>query len=307
MDAQIKEGRRLLYVGVTRARDILVEVGQHGKACSLLTDVLSGIYPGQGWVAKTDKSWTDGTLQEIWGPGTPKFFYKEIASEDAPDSPSAPTYRFLKTEPKSTVTEAKRVSPSSLSDEELVKKTTTNCLNDNGHPFPQLITKAATARDDEVGTCIHSIFAAFDPGSPRTDMIRMAADTIKRHNLKAVLTSPDAIISTAETLFEFLTNTYGKAVRIEHELPFRELRDGQMTIGSIDLVWYTAPDECVLVDFKNLPHAGRNVLDPADKRFLGHYAPQQRAYRDALSRGGICVKASLIYLAMQGKIISLNN
>lgn len=307
MEAQIKEGRRLLYVGVTRARDILVEVGQHGKACTLLTDVLCGIYPGQGWTAKTDKSWTDGTLQEIWGPGTPKFFYKEITSEDAPAAPAAPTYNFLKTEPKSTVTEAKRVSPSSLSDDELVKKTTTCCLNDDGHPFPQLITKATTAKDDEVGTCIHNIFAAFDPESPKEDMVRMAADTIERHALKAVLTSPDAIISSIETLCAFLTKAYGKAVRIEHELPFRELRNGQMTIGSIDLVWYTDSDECVLVDFKNLPHAGRNVLDPTDKRFLGHYAPQQRAYRNALTRGGLAVKACLIYLAMQGKVISLNN
>jgi ATP-dependent exoDNAse (exonuclease V) beta subunit len=272
-----------------------------------LTDVLSGIYPGQGWAAKTDMSWADGTLQEIWGPGTPKFFYKEIAGEDAPEAPAAPTYNYLKTEPKSTVTEAKRVSPSSLSDDDLVKKTTTYCLNDDGHPFSQLITKATKAKDDEVGTCIHNIFAAFDPESPRTDMVRMAEDTIVRHGLKAVLTSPDAIISSIETLCGFLTKAYGKAVRIEHEFPFRELRDGQMTIGSIDLVWYTSSDECVLVDFKNLPNAGRNVLAPADNRFLGHYAPQQRAYRDALTRGGLSVKACLIYLAMQGKIISLNN
>ena len=80
-----------------------------------------------------------------------------------------------------------------------------------------------------------------------------------------------------------------------------------MTIGSIDLVWYTATDECVLVDFKNIPNAGRNVLDPADKRFLGHYAPQLRAYRDALTRGRLTVNACLIYLAMQGKIIRLDN
>ena len=305
-DAQIKEGRRLLYVGVTRARDILVEVGQHGKSCAFLTDVLSGINPGD-WEAKTDKSWTDGTLQGIWGPGTPKFYYKEIAGEGAPATPLAPTYNFLKTESKSTVTEAKRISPSSLSDDVLVKKTKACCLNDDGHPFPQLITKATTAKDDEIGTCIHNIFAAFDLKSPRADMVRMAADTIVRHGLKTVLTSPDAIISSIETLCEFLSKAYGKAVRIEHELPFRELRNGQMTIGSIDLVWYTASNECVLVDFKNLPHAGRNVLNPADKRFLGHYAPQQRAYKEALTRAGNSVKASLIYLAMQGKIIRLDN
>ena len=80
-----------------------------------------------------------------------------------------------------------------------------------------------------------------------------------------------------------------------------------MTIGSIDFVWFTSETDCVLVDFKNLPHAGRGTLDPADNRFLGHYAPQQRAYREALTRGGLNVLASIIYLPMQRKVISLNN
>lgn len=80
-----------------------------------------------------------------------------------------------------------------------------------------------------------------------------------------------------------------------------------MSPSSIDLVWFTSETECVLVDFKNLPHADRDVLNPESKRFLGHYAPQQRAYRDALTRGGLTVNASLIYLSMQGKVIALNN
>jgi len=310
MDAQIKEGRRLLYVGVTRARDILVEVGQFDgrvKGCRFLTDVLSGAYPGLGWEASISKNWSDGTYQEIWGPGSPKFFYREIEAEDAPSEPLAQEYDCLEKVAPCSIKEAKRVSPSSLGGEDLIKATTTSCLNDDGHPFPQLLSKASKAKDDEVGTCIHNIFASYDPTVTRTDSVQIAAKTIERHGLKEVLTSPDAVISSIETLCEFLAKTYGKAVRIEHELPFRELRDGQMTIGSIDLVWFTSENECVLVDFKNLPHADRDVLNPESKRFLGHYAPQQRAYRDALTRAGLTVNASLIYLSMQGKVIALNN
>ena len=306
-DSCIKEGRRLLYVGVTRARDILVEVGQHGKGCEFLTDVLGGIYPGTGWSAKTDKSWADNTEQEIWGPGTPKFFYREIAAENPPEGPAEPTYNCLPQVNPCDVEDAKRVSPSSLEDTELVKATTTICLNDDKHPFPQLITKAKAAEDDQVGTCIHNIFASYDPSTSRSELLSSAAATIERHGLKDVLTSPESIVSSMETLCDFLARSYGKAVRIEHELPFREIRDGQMTVGSIDLVWFTSETDCVLVDFKNLPHADRNVLDPNDKRFLGHYAPQQKAYKDALTRGGLNVQACIIYLSMQGKIVSLNN
>ena len=303
----IKEGRRLLYVGVTRARDILVEVGQHGKSCEMLTDVLCGIHPGGSWEAKTDKSWADGTMQEIWGPGTPKFYYREIEAEDPPAGPVAATYNCLPKTPASTVTEAKRVSPSSLSDEALVNATKVVCLNDDGHPFPQLITKAGNAKDDVVGTCIHNIFAVYDPAASRADMVTLATACIERHGLSKVLTSAEAVVSSIENLCGFLAKTYGKVVRIEHELPFRELRGGQMTVGSIDLVWFTSETDCVLVDFKNLPHADRNVLTPGDSRFLGHYAPQQKAYRDALTRAGLNVTACVIYLSMQGRVTRLDS
>lgn len=306
-DSCIREGRRLLYVGVTRARDILVEVGQHGKSCNFLTDVLCGIHSGAGWEARTDKKWADGTLQEIWGPGTPKFYYREMVTENPPAGPVAATYNCLPKTPASTVTEAKRVSPSSLSDEALVNATKVVCLNDDCHPFPQLITKAGNAKDEVVGTCIHNIFAVYDPAASRADMVTLATACIERHGLSKVLTSAEAVVSSIENLCGFLAKTYGKAVRIEHELPFRELRGGQMTVGSIDLVWFTSETDCVLVDFKNLPHADRNVLTPGDSRFLGHYAPQQKAYRDALTRAGLNVTACVIYLSMQGRVTRLDS
>ena len=308
MKAQVEEGQRLLYVCVTRARDIFIEVGQHDgrqKGCAFLTYTLGGLHSA-GWTAKTDyETMFDGSYQAIWGPGTPEFYYREIAPEDPPAAPSDTTYRFLRKEEASTVTEAKRITPSSMVDEALVKATQAVCLQDDGLPFPQLITKTSGAEDDAVGTCIHNIFAAFDPAAPRADMVAMAAKTIARHGLYDCLSGPDAIISSIESLYAVLESTYGKAVNIEHELPYRELIDGRMTVGSIDLVWFTSGDECVLVDFKNLPGAGRNVLAPDDTRFLGHYAPQQAAYKAALERAGFKVKASLIYLAMQGKVIQL--
>ena len=305
-DAQIMEGRRLLYVGVTRARDILVEVSQHGKECAFLKDALNDIHTGTNWDAKTDKKWCSGTQQAIWGPGTPTFFYREIGAEEPPAPPATLTYHYIKKEAPSKVTEPKRISPSSMTDDALVKATTVSCFLDDGRPFPQLIYKASTAEDDKVGTCIHNIFAAYRPKSPRADMIRLATETIARHGLQDALTNPDAIISSIENLFKLLTGSYGKAIRIEHELPFRELHDGQMIVGSIDLVWFTSDYECVLVDFKNLPFANRDVLNPENKRFLGHYAPQQQAYKKALIKGGLTVKACIIYLSMQGKIVEIN-
>ncbi len=305
--AQTEEGKRLLYVGVTRARDILVEVGQHGSSHTLLKDVLGELNAGTGkWEARTDKKWADNTLQEIWGAGTPKFFYREMQTDTPPEETVATTYQFLEKKTPSEVTKAKRITPAALSDEGLVSGASAVCLNGEGEHFYQTIVKKAAADDNAVGTCIHDIFAVYDPESDRQEMVRIAADTIARHDLQAVLTSPEAVITSAETLCAFLSDTYGKAVRIEHELPFREIRDGQMTVGSIDLVWFTSDRDCVLVDFKNLPGASQDVLNRENTRFLGHYAPQQKAYRDALTQGGFHVTASIIYLAMQNRVVRLD-
>ena len=94
-----------------------------------------------------------------------------------------------------------------------MRATTAVCLNDDGQPFAQYITKAKAAKDDDVGTCIHNILAAYDPEAPRSDMVALAAATIERHALKDVLTSPDAVISSMETLCDILAKTYGKAGR----------------------------------------------------------------------------------------------
>lgn len=305
---QIKEGRRLLYVVFTRARDIFVEVGQHDnravKGCRQLTDALAEFNP-KGWESKTQPSWPDGSFQEIWGDKTTKLWYREIDEEDPP-ADTVTTYSHLAKAAPSTITEAKRISPSSIEDPALVQSVKVKCLDDDGSPFPQKIVKAAQAKDNDLGTCIHNIFAAYDPAAPRAHMVKMAQDTISRHGLSDTLTSPDAIIESAEVLYAFLRKEYGRETSIEHEIPYRVKQNGQMTVGSIDLVWFTSGTECVLVDFKNLPKAGRDVLDPASgDHYIGKYAPQQKAYRDALLQGGYTVRACLLYLAMQEKVAEL--
>lgn len=136
-------------------------------------------------------------------------------------------------------------------------------------------------------------------------MLAIAERTIRRHGLQDVLPQPESIIGSEERLYKILEEKYGKATRIEHEFPFSEIIDGQTIVGSIDLVWFTSENECVLVDIKNRPGATRLVLKPDDRRFLGQYAPQLNAYRTALERGGLTVKDSIIYLAMQAEAIRI--
>lgn len=310
-EATIKEARRLLYVGVTRARDILIEVGQAKKNMQWLNESLKGVYNnGPKWKAITSLGWVSGKNYAIWGEGFPEFAFRQIFAEDPPVTVTPHNYDCLPKVSPDMTEEAKRVSPSTLENEALVSKASAACLNDDGNPFGQLIVKAdSKAKDDAVGTCIHNIFAVFDPTASRADMEKMAEETIGRHGLSKALPHPEAVIESIENLYSFLESEYGMAAKIEHEVPFRRLSGGQMMVGSIDLVWYTdcspAKKECILVDFKNLPGATAAVLEKEDDRFLGHYAPQQNAYKEALEEDKITVKDCIIYLSMQGKVISL--
>ena len=82
-DSVIREGRRLLYVAVTRARDIFVEVGQHAKENKMITETMKDLYADPKWKSQTGKDWDNGTCQQIWGPGTPLFYYREMAIDPA--------------------------------------------------------------------------------------------------------------------------------------------------------------------------------------------------------------------------------
>ena len=303
-DSVIREGRRLLYVAVTRARDIFVEVGQHAKENKMITETMKDLYADPKWKSQTGKDWGNGTCQQIWGPGTPLFYYREMAIDPAPEVHEAETYTYMPEKKPDGTIAAKKISPSSISDDGLVAGSQAECISSDGL-FRQVISKASEAEDDEVGTCIHNIFATYDPSRPREDMLAIAERTIRRHGLQDVLPQPESIIGSEERLYKILEEKYGKATRIEHEFPFSEIIDGQTIVGSIDLVWFTSENECVLVDIKNRPGATRLVLKPDDRRFLGQYAPQLNAYRTALERGGLTVKDSIIYLAMQAEAIRI--
>ena len=92
---------------------------------------------------------------------------------------------------------------------------------------------------------------------------------------------------------------------MEHEVPFRHDNDGQVIAGEIDLLWFTAETECVLIDFKNYPGVMSNALSKTNKEYVGHYAAQLKAYEEALVAAGIKVKTKLIYYSVLGYLVEL--
>lgn len=303
-DQEIAEAQRLFYVGFTRARDYLIAATNrdnygHGKmhwfkAIGLLDN---GI----------DPHWPDGSPQVVWGPGTEPCNFRKIDVREAPERKEAATYRCIPdTEPDRT-TDEKRIAPSELWDDALVGKTALKFLNlAEGEELKQTVKTARPyEKETTIGTCIHNIFAVFNPSAPHSEMVALAERTISNFSLEENLPDAEALISSVENLYDFLAKKYGPAVKIEREIPFREIRDGQTCVGSIDFVWYTSDKECVLVDYKNLSGATTAVIDPESNEYIGHYIPQQKAYKDTLERAGYTVKACLLHLSLQEKVVEI--
>ena len=146
-----------------------------------------------------------------------------------------------------------------------------------------------------IGTCIHNIYAAYDAEMDEQSAIAMAQKIIDSLNSSKILNAKD-VIGAIRSLYSYLTEKYGAATKIGHEVPFSFVRkNGQLLRGEIDLLWYTE-DGVVLVDYKNIEGEKANPKG---------YASQMEAYREVIESAGLTCKGIVLFYATLGQIIEL--
>ena len=291
------ELRRLLYVGVTRARDYLVTTSLEGKKLSWLINC--GITPQLNGT---------GDFRAVWGniPGAELSRFVRVNDDGTYQSlPEPSSYLHRKDNPLSSEPEGKCLSPSRLEAPALQASVQPRVIYPVLDETPQRIHCGTGDEYDIMGTCIHNIYAIYRPEADRTQMLRRAQRIIDAYGMGAMLPDAGSILRSVDALYSFLERRYGKAFKIAHEVPFRHQLDGQVVVGEIDLLWYTAPKECVLIDFKNYPGIVANVLSKDKPEYVGKYAVQLAAYQDALLAAGITVRDRLIYYSVLGHLIAL--
>lgn len=156
---------------------------------------------------------------------------------------------------------------------------------------------------NELGTCIHNIFAAIDQQlTPE-----FAQKVIDAHQMNGKLKAGAAqtIVDSWIRLNDFLVHNYGKAEAVFHELPFSQSVNNQIVSGDMDYV-YKTPDGVVLIDFKNL-HIGslKSALDAESEHYLGNYKGQFTCYKRALEAQGEKVLACYVYLPLTGQVVKI--
>lgn len=280
--AAAREELRLLYVGFTRARDLLILVTRTGQLNSWL-DLLSApwLKPLTG-----DGASSNGLL----GPSQIPFRTRVLQPSGTIVLPQAtPTYRWFPAPVPHTEKLPAIITPSkqpALSSAKVLRTINLGSrLPINGK-----------VEEENLGNALHAILAAefVNPNHPaRFDMIAriLAAHGLAENvNVKDVVEMIDRFCARIEDLFQ--------PTSILVETPFLTVNgDGQKTAGFIDLLLQTT-DGFVVIDHKSF--LGR-IADWPDKA-LSH-AGQLAAYRSC--RTNPPIKATWIHFPAGGGLLEI--
>lgn len=294
--------RHLLYVGMTRARDYLTTLGR----CS--SSKTNKSVPTAFWIknAGISEGVMNQSLGALWGENNLDGSPEDITNIPEADKSKATEYRYFDY-PELVIfeREPKYLSPSKLPQIEFAKEdiTIVKDLECRIEPYRTKEENQAAA-----GTCIHNIFAVYDPTLSHEENVEKATSIRNGNNMYEIIPDVDKVITSIEHLYAWLENTYGKASSIKHEVPFIQPLPGQVVHGEIDLLWMLNDHECVLIDFKNFPGSKATITTPGEKNehYAGNYASQLKAYREVLQTSGLTVKDTLIYYSVMGCVVKLN-
>ena len=301
-DRLIKEERRLLYVAFTRARDYLVTLGYWYRNPEKRTEKKSSY----SWIMGCDAGINRGLSEKgflLWHDDYPSYYTELPLPEEAEDLKEIILAPWKVPEAPEGIKKKYR-SPSKVGkkDESSSEKPSWKVeLSEviRGKKIEQNVPKEDSA---VCGTCVHDIFAAFDPAREHGDLVSMAQGIIDGRGLGDKLTSAESVIDVARQLYGWLENLYGPGTPL-CELPFVIPGEGGTVIrGEMDLVWELADGECVLVDHKSY-HETEDFDDPnAWNEYYG-YAPQLKAYKETLEAAGYTVRDTLIHYFFQGRLV----
>ena len=282
----IDERARLLYVGMTRASEVLVLVPWYEnskfewfKQCGLTEagSIDNGDVLGIGEifdVVSAEYPTSNSSAGEIVVQPYRRLNY----FSDTPSSAGSRT-----------------IAPSGLKG----KSETVNVAYCSGQ-YIKINSGKLQGRDySEVGDCIHNVYAAID----RLDREEVK-HLIASHDMAVVLPNADEIIAAWHNLRTFLREQFGKPLAEYHERPFRRMQaDGSIVIGSIDYI-YQATSGSVLIDFKTFPQVAA-ITDPTSDHYAGLYAGQLDAYTEALQAAGETVVKRYIYYPVSGTLVEI--
>lgn len=277
-----EEETRLLYVGMTRARDYLVLAPPAGKDDWLR---VLDTEAGQPHLRLPDAG---GDVLRA-GSGTfPVESLELTAPSEATAADPVPTFLAMPKPAPDPRPLHRRPSGESSASIFVVQDTA-----DLGPRIPL----TGTADMQRVGDAVHAILAADDPSGPQKARIALARDVLARWSVTQV--DPTAVIAGADRLEAFNAARWPGA-RIRREVPVFARIDGQLVSGRIDLLVETE-DGFAVIDHKSFPGGPHEW----ETRSIGH-GPQLALYAEAIEvASGRPCRELWIHMVLGGRALKV--
>ncbi len=286
----LDESARLLYVGFTRASEVLVLVPWFADTKNEQKRLL--------WFKKSGLA-SAGNVDggDVLGIGVPFEIVSADYSDESAVGHGTVGCRCLKYHSdKPSDAGSRYIAPSCV--EGKAEKVDVAYRSEQ---FIKLNSAKLEGRSySEVGDCIHNVYATIETLNSKGDVEQVIAS----HGMSDVIPNADEVIRAWNNLQGFLKKEYGESVASMHERPFRHLKnDGSLVVGSIDYVYKTSQGS-VLIDYKTFPQV-QAVTDPTSEHFAGYYAGQLDTYEDALVESGEKVIKRYIYYPVSGLLVEI--
>ena len=277
---EIGEAARLLYVGVTRAREVLILASKEKDGAINLSWFRSV------GIKDMIQILNGSEYQDLLCTGM-EFHVERIDTDNLLPWPELPLNRVHDISAEfSSLNKMFYISPSRAGKNPHNIKP----INDKEK---RMDVRFKTNEEALIGDFIHQVFCCCDDGISVEQIINLR-DSYGFSDKN--MPEPERLLDSWKYLTTTLEKLYGKAVKRHHERPFRHKdEDGRIVSGYIDLIWETE-DAYVIVDYKTCPGNYSLVFAPGNEHYAGCHGDQLDCYQRALeAEGKKKVAARIIY------------
>ena len=285
------ESRRLLYVGFTRARDMLILAHRPGKEAWLQalpeTDSLlpPNAAPGEHPLAGIATTY----VMEQFDPGMAEALVRPRPAEERWLAP-------LRSPEPAAIHGPRYWSPSEVEVAVPLEAVIVEAL-----PGEPIFPKMEEDQEAALGNTVHAYLTALPSldALPAEERWHVAARCLQGFGAEALITT-DQLVAMGERLSVWVTAKYPGAVW-HTEVPVTALRAaGGQWNGSVDLLLRLPGGEVIVIDHKSGPVRRDQLAAKA-----ASYAGQLAAYREALAAQDLAVSAMWIHFPLTAAVVSV--
>ena len=281
-EAYVEEHKRLMYVGMTRAKEQLI-VTIEGKKKNEWFDSIGYKFPEEvnGDFEWAGKEWKYESC-EVSGDSDVECDGEEIVA-----------FKALKSEERKEYA-VKNIAPSMVGKSDKVKGV--GLLSGFGERFSLI---ANDGKDSTIGNFVHHLMYLW------RDDEKMSAVAENLAEEYGVSVCADKMLPTIRGFWQYLETKYGKPTDVLREVPFTlHMDDGRVVNGEIDLIYRTEAGD-VLVDYKTYQGAVSHLTEEGHKFNAMKYGGQIELYRNALACEGRTILDNLICYMSLGTLVKV--